>query len=149
MIDIPLYTRAASEPGSLDVDWFAVTPPCALSVPIESQAMCYFFQNYVSEGSQPSKGYFNYLSSIFSSNNEVGSSLVDAVVSLGMVGLSNTKHASQIMIPAKERYNLALQATNSALGHEEDAKADQTLITVMLLGLYEVSIATREPTHPY
>ncbi|MCJ1377863.1 hypothetical protein MMC17_000959 [Xylographa soralifera] len=142
MIDLPRQTRAVSEPGLLGIDWFAVTPPCALSVPIESQAMCYFFQNYVCEASQPSKGYFDYLPSIFSSNNAVGSSLIDAVISLGMVGLSNTKHASEIMIPAKERYSLALQATNSALRNEENAKADQVLITVMLLGLYETNTCT-------
>ena len=63
---------------------------------------------------------------------------MDAVMSLGMVGLSNTKHASEIMIPAAEKYHLALRATNSALRDVEQAKADQTLITVMLLGLYEV-----------
>ena len=142
MIDLPRQTRAVSEPHLLDINWFAITPQHALSVPIEAQAMCYFFQNYVSQSPQPSKGYFDYLSCIFSSNGAVESSLVDAVVSLGMVGLSNTKHASEIMIPAKERYTLALQATNSALGDEKGAKADQTLITVMLLGLYEVSIAS-------
>ncbi|MCJ1314939.1 hypothetical protein MMC15_000253 [Xylographa vitiligo] len=142
MIDVPRQTRAVSEPHLLDINWFAVTPQHALSVPIESQAMCYFFQNYVSQSPQPSKGYFDYLSCIFSSNDAVERSLIDAVVSLGMVGLSNTKHASEIMIPAKERYTLALQATNSALGDEKDAKADQTLITVMLLGLYETNTCT-------
>ncbi|MCJ1283118.1 hypothetical protein MMC26_002445 [Xylographa opegraphella] len=142
MIDVPPQTRTTAKPDLLGINWFAVKPPCALSVPIETQAMCYFFQNYVSECPQFSKGYFDYLPSIFISNDVVGSSLIDAVVSLGMVGLSNTKHASEIMIPAKERYSLTLQATNSALGDVEDAKADQILITVMLLGLYETNTCT-------
>ncbi|MCJ1393147.1 hypothetical protein MMC18_006019 [Xylographa bjoerkii] len=142
IVDLPRETRAASESDLLDIDWFAVTPPPALSIPIESQAMCYFFRNYVCEDSRFSKGFFDYLPSIFGSNGAVGSALTDAVVSLGMVGLSNTKNASEIMIHANERYNLALRATNSALRDEEDAKADQTLITVMLLGLYETNTCT-------
>ncbi|MCJ1434236.1 hypothetical protein MMC27_003603 [Xylographa pallens] len=104
--------------------------------------MCYFFRNYVCEESRSSRGYFDYLPSIISSNVTVGSALIDAVISLGMVGLSNAKHASEIMIPAKERYSLALHATNSSLRDEEYAKADQTLITVMLLGLYETNTCT-------
>ena len=151
MIDfeLPRQTHAASELDLLDIDWFALTPPRALSVPIESQAMCYFFRNYVCEESRPSTGYFDYLPSIIGNNVAVGSALIDAVISLGMVGLSNAKHASEIMIPAKERYSLALQATNSSLRDEEHAKADQTLITVMLLGLYEVSSATKQCSRPY
>ncbi|MCJ1403600.1 hypothetical protein MMC11_006823 [Xylographa trunciseda] len=139
IVDLPRETRATSEPDILDIDWFAVTPPPTLSVPIESQAMCYFFRNYVCEDSRFSRGYFDYLPSIFSSNGAVGSAITDAVISLGMVGLSNTKNASDIMISAKERYNSAIRATNSALRDVEAAKADQTLITVMLLGLYETN----------
>jgi len=64
---------------------------------------------------------------------------MDAVISLGLVGISSTKsNNSSVMIAAKEKYNWAMRATNSALSTEE-AKGDQILIAVMLLGLFEVS----------
>ena len=67
------------------------------------------------------------------------SALTEVIISLGMVGISHTKSSSpSVMHAARVKYNLAVSATNRALCTQE-AKADQTLITVMLLGLFEVS----------
>lgn len=107
----------------------------ALSDSLDFQATCYFVRNYYS------KGFFDYLPDIINSQGTVGSALMDAVISLGLAGISHTKgNNSSVIIAAKEKYNRAVSATNSALCTEE-AKADQTLITVMLLGLFEVSSA--------
>ena len=135
----PPRTQSRAESEISDVSWPAATISPSLSESIETQATCFFFRNYVWEDSQSSKGFFDYLPRIFGRNETMGSALTDAIMSLGMVGLSNTKHASEIMIPATEKYHSALRATNSALRDVEQAKADQTLITVMLLGLYEVA----------
>lgn len=77
----------------------------------------------------------------------MGSALTDVVISLGMVGISNTKsNNSSVMHAAKVKYNRAVSATNRALC-TQDVKADETLITVMLLGLFEVSAMTPIPNH--
>ena len=113
--------------------------PPSLHDSLESRAICFFFKNYVWEDSQYSKSYFDYLPSIFVAKEPVNAALQNVVVSLGLVGLSNARRTLGIMIPAKERYILAIQATNSALRDVEEATCDQTLITVMLLSLYEVN----------
>ncbi|RFU24018.1 hypothetical protein B7463_g12321, partial [Scytalidium lignicola] len=112
--------------------------PC-LSDSLEFQATCFFLSNYAWEGTQSSKGLFDYIPGILNAQESTGGALMDAVMALGLAGISITKNGnSKIMISAKERYNRALAATNCALQTDE-AKADQTLIAVMLLGLFETN----------
>lgn len=108
-----------------------------LGTSAEDQASCFFFRNYVSEEQQYHNGNFQYLADIYASE-EVGSALSDTVVSLGMVGLSNFWKAPSIMVDAHAKYNSALCLVSSHLRDVEEAKSNQTLVSVMLLGLYEV-----------
>lgn len=111
----------------------------ALRDSLDFQATCYFLRNYSWEGSQSAQGFFDYLPNVINCQGSVGSALTEVIISLGMVGISNTKsNNSSVMHAAKVKYNLAVSAINSALC-TQDAKADQTLITVILLGLFEVS----------
>jgi hypothetical protein len=83
------------------------------------------------------KGHIDYLSDIYSSE-EVGSGLADSVASLGMVGLANFWKAPNIMSNAVIKYNSAMRTVSSQLRDVEQAKFDQTLISILLMGLYEV-----------
>lgn len=121
-----------------DESWSLASIPPSLYDSLESQATCFFFKNYVWEDSQYSRSYFDYLPGIFVAQEPVNAALQNVIISLGLVGLSNARRTLDIMISAKEKYTLAIRATNSALRDVDEAKCDQTLITVMLLGLYEV-----------
>jgi hypothetical protein len=130
---VPFQTNEFSEsppisPTTLALGWAA-----------EDQATCFFFKNYVLEKDQFIRGNFQYLSDIYSSE-EVGSALSDSIASLGMVGLANFWGAPNIMANANVKYHSALRRVSSQLRNVEEAKADQTMIVVMLLGLYEVSL---------
>jgi hypothetical protein len=103
----------------------------------EDQATCFFFQNYVLKGNEFSRGQYDYLSDIYGSE-EVGSGLADTVTSLGMVGLANFWRAPNIMATAHAKYHSALRTVSAQLRDVDQAKSDQTLISIMLLGLYEV-----------
>ena len=118
-------------PMMLDLGWAA-----------EDQATCFFFKNYVLGKDQFGRGNFHYLSEIYGSE-EVGKALADSVASLGMVGLANFWGASNIMRNANMKYNSALRLVSERLRNVEEAKADQTMIAVMLLGLYEVFPPTK------
>ena len=83
------------------------------------------------------KGHVDYLSDIYSTE-EIGSGLADSVTSLGMVGLANFWKAPNIMSNAVIKYNSAMRTISSQLRNVEEAKSDQTLISILLLGLYEV-----------
>lgn len=104
----------------------------------QEQATCFFFQNYVSHQEGYSRGTFQYLYDIYGCE-EIGTALADSIVSLGMVGLAHFWNASSIMTEASKKYNSALQTLSSHLRNANEAKADQTIIAIMLLGLYEVS----------
>ena len=123
-----------------DESYSLASIPPSLYDSLETQAICFFFKNYVWEDSQYPKSYFEYLPSIFNAKEPVNAALQNVVISLGLVGLSNTRHTLDVMISAKEKYTIAIRATNSALRDADGAKCDQTLITVMLLGLYEVDV---------
>lgn len=72
-------------------------------------------------------------------NNEpVSSALNNAIIALGMVGLGNSRNYPQIMTTASQTYNTALRSINATLRDPEAAKSDSALVTVILLGLYEV-----------
>ena len=103
----------------------------------EDQATCFFFQNYVLGGEDLSRGTLDYLSDIYVSE-EIGGGLADSISSLGMVGLANFWKAPNIMSNAAIKYNSAMRTISTQLRDVEQAKADQTLISILLMGLYEV-----------
>jgi hypothetical protein len=108
-----------------------------LGTSAEDQATCFFFRNYVLDNPPLNNGSFQYLSDIYSSE-EVRPALGDCVAALGMVGLSNFWKATNIMVKATLKYNSALRLISTQLRDPKQAKSDQTLVAVMLLGLYEV-----------
>lgn len=127
---------------------FPILSPFIGGTSAEDQATCFFFQNYILGGNDLSKGNFDYLSDIYGSE-EIGSGLADSVAALGMVGLANFWRAPNIMRNANVKYHSALRTVSSQLMDVEQAKSDQTLISIMLLGLFEVfnHCSTRYITH--
>ena len=103
----------------------------------EEQATCYFFHNYVLAKDVHVRGSFQYLADVFS-REKVGPGLSDSVTALGLVGLSHLWQSPKLLVGAQMKYNSALRQVSSQLRDVEKAKADQTLISVMLLGFYEV-----------
>jgi len=145
----PISKKAEKVSGAKDVveisKSLSVCKPTAPTLSIElgnsaeDQATCFFFRNYVSEENEYHNGYFQYLSDIYATES-IGSAMVESVTSLGMAGLSNFWHSPNIMAQATAKYNSALRLVSSRLRNVEEAKSDQTLIAVMLLGLYEVTL---------
>ena len=109
-----------------------------LGTSAEDQATCFFFRNYVLEEQKFHNGNFQYLSDLYACE-EIGESLAETVACLGLVGLANFWKASNIMKNARSKYNSALRLVSSRLRNMEEAKTDQTLVAVMLLGLYETN----------
>jgi hypothetical protein len=103
----------------------------------EEQATCFFFQNYALEEQIESTGNFSYLADVYR-KEVVTKSLDDALVSLGMAGLANVWKAPEILTRARMKYTSALHSISERLRNIDEAKADQTLISVILLGLWEV-----------
>lgn len=82
-------------------------------------------------------GNYQYLPTIYS-NQPVGTALRQVIAAIGLAGLSNFWKAPNIMAQANRAYSIALQTVNVSLGKIEEAKLDQTVVTIMLLAQYEV-----------
>lgn len=61
--------------------------------------------------------------------------VIDAI---GLAGISNIKHSPELMVAAGRKYASVLRAINASIQDSREASTDQTLIAVMLLGLFEV-----------
>lgn len=116
-----------------------------LEVSAEQQAVCFFFSNYVMEPSKPGKIVYDCLPTFY--NQESGKSpLSCATAALGLAGLSYRRSEPRLLSAAKSTYSSALHLTNEALRNPVTAVTDATLISVLLLGLYEVCL---HPFNPF
>lgn len=104
----------------------------------EDLATNYFFRNYVFGEPNLRRGFNAYMPSIFSQVSR-DSPLSAAISSIGLAGLANTQNAPGAEIISAQRYASALKGVNADLRDPLRATADETLITVSLLGLYEVN----------
>ncbi|PVH77619.1 hypothetical protein DL98DRAFT_495253 [Cadophora sp. DSE1049] len=127
-------------PLSLSIPNFQMLPVISLGLGTspEEQATCFFFQNYVLQKDIYARGNFQYLSDIYGCE-EVGEGLADSISSLGLVGLAHFWGASSILAHATAKYNTALMTISTQLRTIEGAKSDQTMASIMLLGLYETN----------
>ncbi|KAF2474639.1 uncharacterized protein BDR25DRAFT_167916, partial [Lindgomyces ingoldianus] len=107
-----------------------------LMPPLEDQAVGFFFSNYVLTPTLVPRGQFDYLHELV---NQHGAEkiLQTAVTAAGLAGLGNATKCPHISKKAREEYVTALRMTNKALTLQETATKDSTLISVLMLGMYE------------
>ena len=113
------------------------TPLRGLSVPLEDQATCYFFYNFVSQDPASLQTYSHVMPTVYRQNSSFNA-LPNIIEAIGLAGVSNVKQAPQLMAAAGMKYARALRAITASIQDPKEASTDQTLITIMLLGLFEV-----------
>lgn len=102
----------------------------------EDGAVTFFFNDYVLEDSPTPKNVYDCLPRLYAAASP-DSALSNIVTALGMACLANAMQVPEVMMRANLKYAHSLKAINSALRDPVEAKADETLLVVMLLGLYE------------
>ena len=108
-----------------------------LSVPLEDQATYFFFHNFVSEDPADVTAYSHTLPTLYRQNSSF-SVLPKIVDAIGLASISNVKHAPELMVVAGQKYAGVLRAITASIQDSKEASTDQTLIAVILLGLFEV-----------
>lgn len=103
---------------------------------LEENATNFFFNEYVVEKEHAVPNIFHRLPGMYKSSKP-SSPLFNILTALGLCCLSNTIQRPQIMLRANTKYAEALKSINASLRDPVLAKDDQTLLVVMLLGLYE------------
>jgi len=104
----------------------------------EEFATCFFFKNYVLDDHSFLRGTFHYFADVYR-RETVSTSLKDAVVSIETAGLAHFYRDPSFMVSANRKYSSALSSVSILLRDSASAKEDQTLMAVILLGIYEVS----------
>lgn len=114
----------------------------ALRIPLEQQALCYFLSNWVlMPHDNIARGHLDFLIPLIK-NEEPGGHLSIAFTAVGLAALGNRPHSKRLLPLAGMRYAQALNLTNIALRNPVTAKTDQTLASVLLLGMFEVIAST-------
>lgn len=103
----------------------------------EDQAAGYFFTNYVIDADGFRNGYNDYLPSVYAMSSP-DSAVSKMITALGMAGIANAQGAPEAQAVSIYQYTSALRNVNDALQDTSKAMADETLISIVLLGLYEV-----------
>ena len=120
-----------------DTRWSLSSIPQVTIAPSSKEyAVAFFFARYVSSHGQTLRGYFEYLPSSYSQIQQT-EPLTSCITSVGLAGLSNIVQSKELMDEANREYSVALRSTNAALRSWSEATTDSTLISVMLLSLYE------------
>jgi hypothetical protein len=104
-------------------------------------AALFFFHDYVLLETQQPSNLFDLLPGIYQTSIP-GSPLAEVITALGLVCLSNTTASPEPLIPARARYVSALHSINDSIRDPGAASADETLMAVLLLGLYEDNTST-------
>jgi hypothetical protein len=107
---------------------------------VDDLAISIFLRNYVISPSDISNGHLNHLPSLYNQTYHQGV-LPVTISAVGLALMSNIHRAPEIMAVARKKYATAVKMTNTALQCEQESKADSTLMAVILLGMFEVSIS--------
>ena len=138
-------TRSASPTRRDESSTFAFqlpnSIPYTLSRPISDLGSHFFFANYACDGPPPYEGFDTWLTKTYFEDRP-NDALRTAIEAVGMAGISNKFHAPHIASKSKEQYGRALAATKQALSDPIKSVADTTLMAVIVLGLFEVSLAS-------
>jgi hypothetical protein len=103
---------------------------------IEDQALGFFIGNYVAQPTFVPRGQFEWVTELLA-QPETEDILRQSVTAASLAGFANATKSPTIMQQAQSAYGSALRLTNSALRVRETAVRDSTLISVIMLGMYE------------
>ncbi|KUJ18010.1 uncharacterized protein LY89DRAFT_35296 [Mollisia scopiformis] len=125
----------------------------------EEQGICYVFRNYAyedpdygmdfSHAIMKDGGLFAYLPEMLGGSRARLNCLDDAILALGLAGISNTRRDSLMMKKAVARYMRAVSGISALLPKVNEATKDDVLVSVLLLGLYETNCSSKPSSMKY
>ena len=117
-----------------------ITAIRSLSIPLEDESTYYFFNTFLTDddSSDYSRNAYSSVLPILHRQDSSFGVLPKIVNAIGLASISNRKHSPEVMVAASQRYAGALRAINASIQNSSSATTDQTLMAVMLLGVFEV-----------
>ncbi|KAK4146376.1 uncharacterized protein C8A04DRAFT_35081 [Dichotomopilus funicola] len=128
---------SGSWPGSPPVAQLYTLPPTC-----QEQGFAYFFSRYVTADETVSHQRFDFIRDVWKPSSPKVDCHVDVVLAsmtaVGLMGLASTAQLPHLMDAARKSYGTALHLTNRALQDPADAVKDSTMLSVLILGVFEM-----------
>ena len=111
----------------------------SLTPTIDERAERFFFTHYVVGMATPSGAFSENPTSL-----KMDKILRSSMKAVGLAGYASFVSAPELITQAKQHYVAAIQLTNAALRSSIEAKKDSTLLSVMILSLFEIITGRNE-----
>ncbi|OGM41983.1 hypothetical protein ABOM_009514 [Aspergillus bombycis] len=112
------------------------TIPRPFTLPLDMIGLNYFLANYVVRQSPPSSGFLDYVPRILTldDDNEI---LQGAILAVGLAGLAHSTRQADLRRRSRAMYTRTIKRMNQALSDPPTARRHSTIVTVLILSLYE------------
>ncbi|GLB11225.1 hypothetical protein AtubIFM57258_007647 [Aspergillus tubingensis] len=118
--------------------------PRPFSLPLVIIGLDFFLSHYVVRQSGPSSGFFDYAPAMLAQDDGGGDMLEGAILALGLSGLARTTSQADLLTRSMMMYTRTMERVNLALADPQAARRDSTIVSVLVLALYEFSRASIE-----
>ncbi|ERS96985.1 hypothetical protein HMPREF1624_06312 [Sporothrix schenckii ATCC 58251] len=141
-----IWTRDDTLLPSPDGGSWPETPMIAQMYTIEptsqERGTAFFFSRYVTMDENVSHQRFDFLYDIWKPGSLTVERPLDGVMAsmtaVGLVGISQLTHSEEIIDSARKSYGTALCLTNEALKDPQEAIKDTTMLSILILGVFEM-----------
>lgn len=156
-----IWSRDESLLPSPDEGSWPATPMIARMYTIEpncqERGTAFFFSRYVTTSENASHQRFDFIYDIWKPGSLAGDRQLDGVMAsmtaVGLVGISQLTHSEEVIDSARKSYGTALCLTNAALRDREEAIKDTTMLSILILGVFEMmaepGLATMKTWHDH
>ncbi|KAI3297355.1 transcriptional regulator family: Fungal Specific TF [Penicillium roqueforti] len=112
------------------------------SVPLVITGLNFFLSRYVVRQSGPSSGFFDYAPAMLAQDDGGKDMLEGAILAVGFSGLARTTSQADLLTRSMMMYTRTMERVNLALADPQAACRDSTIVSVLVLALYEFSRAS-------
>ncbi|KAJ5237373.1 hypothetical protein N7489_007464 [Penicillium chrysogenum] len=112
------------------------------SLPLVIIGLDFFLSHYVVRQSGPSSGVFDYVPGMLAQDDGGNDMLEGAILALSFGGLARTTSQADLLTRSMMMYTRTMERVNLALADPQAARRDSTIVSVLVLALYEFSKAS-------
>ncbi|CAI7655041.1 unnamed protein product [Penicillium glandicola] len=112
------------------------------SLPLVVIGLDFFLSHYIVRQSGPSSGFFDYVPAMLAQDDGGKDMLEGAILAVGLSGLARTTSQADLLTRSMMMYTRTMERVNLALADPQAARRDSTIVSVLVLALYEFSKAS-------
>lgn len=147
-------SEGQSQAGVVDPQEVSTSPPASwtlvpslarmynLTPAFQERGTAFFFSRYVTVDGNALHQRFDFIFDIWKPGSAQAAGQMDSVMAsmtaVGLAGLAQLTHSDECVASARKSYGTALRLTNTALRDPAEAVKDTTMLSVLILGVFEM-----------